>query len=289
MNNIFLSILNKKFGTNFKNTEDILLNIEKFMETSPENENKFLRLKTKRLIAKAISSSCYETFTVSYTKQSVKVEANFYWGEEKSTPAGTGYCELSLSQIFPDQFMTAEEKFTKMEDCARSKALSKAMTNAGIGLGFDIEEPEEVSIGVTLSENTEKPQSETSESGLPKPTPKRGRPRKNPEEAVKEPQILPRQEEEPPVKMIQEEEKAEAEGKEEQLTLSLNESNSTPNELELAFNAVADVGNYKGLTLREIYANNPKNLIFLMNRSETCRKEAAIIVASDAELLKLTQ
>lgn len=275
-----LNVLNKKFGTNFS-AKDLLSNITVFAEKSEDSEEQFLRLEIKRLIAKAISFSCYETFEVSYpSPERVKVEAKFFWKSEDVNPAGIGFCELFLGQIFPDQFLSNEERLSKLEDCARSKALSKALTNAGIGLGLNFNEPEDIVAPVPMAKEPEIPK-EFSESGLPKPTGKRGRPRKNPEPVIQEKvaeevvkEESPQENLAPTPEPVQE-------------VLDIPMPAKVDSRLEAAYNAVADIGNYKGKTLKEIYEVAPKNLIFLANRASAVAEEAKIIIASDKELIAL--
>lgn len=120
---------------------------------------------------------------------------------------------------------------------------------------------------------------EYSQLGLPVPKPKRGKPKT--EKTVEPTETMDNQ--------INESEISESEYK----TEIAEGYEETPEGflmmLDLAKSQVSDIGNFKGMTLGEIYSTNPKHILFLIRNSnlERVREGAISIMKRDPELTRI--
>ncbi len=274
----FLGKVMKEQGCPYdiRTTEDIIQNLY-YLSKEDNKGSRYIPLQYKRVLEKLIFGAFNTSFEYEDGKDvyfekidgTLICTANVYWvqfidGQKKIL--GHGFHSMALSEVMSGIFMTDEERKAKWKSTVIGGAKSRALHDGGIGLEFygDIFAPEinldeaETKDDSKNTSSEEKDNNEYSASGLPIPKAKRrGRPKKETENDVTD--------------------------------ISKNKDTENVNiSIEKARNTCADIGNYKGLTLGEIYEVAPKNLIFLLNNSKNkdVISSAKVIVRADKELLE---
>jgi len=269
--------------------EDVLENLF-YLSKEDGRGSRYIPLQYKRIIEKLVCGMFNSTLEykdkedVYFEKvgDTVVCNANVYWvkylDDGTRIVLGHGFNCLSLAEVLPGLFMSDAERASKWKATCIGGAKSRALYEGGIGLEFygDIFLPEvnldEAEVMPKEAKEEEKapseikstPKAEYSATGMPIPQPKRGRPTKKEKEQteVSEPEV-------PVNKETVETEPVKAE---------------IP--LEVAKSFKADIGNYNGMSLGEIYDTAPKNLAFLARNSSNpdVVSAAKVLISSDPEL-----
>lgn len=229
----------------------------------------YLPLQIKKMLAYIVDPDYRIEYAVEKTETACTVEAFFYWSD-KETAAGRGFVKRYLNQIFPNNSLSAEERESIFEATVRGQALSRAITDAGIGLQlagdcFDLS-----------------PDIQESEEAAAKDEKKT---------AAQMPQIPPQKKVvASPIKDVASS-AVEAATDGETVATEKTVSENVPKEpsptvdLTEAYKAVADVGTFKGYLLGDIYKTNPLNIAWLANNQASKVSDAARLIAlSDAHL-----
>lgn len=99
-----------------------------------------LRLDVKRMLAFIADPMAEMTYEITKGTDNLGeyaiANAVFKWSDGGY---GRGYAKRYLSQIFPTESMTSEERSSVWEKAVISSAMSEAYTNAGIGLEFRVD------------------------------------------------------------------------------------------------------------------------------------------------------
>lgn len=257
----------KKKGVNTDGSiESVIDNLGCLVENT--GETAYLPLPIKKLLAKAISIRSFIKYETTSGDGWVTVEALFYWGPEETTPAGSGKVKMYLEQIASDAFRTESERDAMLEATARGRAATRALSDAGIGLQYfgDITEPE---LG-----DPEPPV----EPDIPEITPQAEKKKGRPKKAVETPQ--PDDQIPEAVTSVSSMPSAEDLGP----AIYSHPKKVSSMSLEEAFSKVADMGNCKDRTLKEIYEKQPRNLVWLRNNGSTLTEALEVIMASDKDL-----
>lgn len=258
--------------------ETILSNMRYLAKES--GGNMWLPFTTKRILEKVICGYTNTAFefndgTDVYFEtigENTVCVANVYWVQYDEQGGkrvlGHGFHCLPLTGVIPSEAMTTAKRVSLWKALTIGAAKSRALYEGGIGLEFygdmlltelDFDEVETEAVGedddATKITSEKKDSTVTySESGMPIPQPKKKRPKKDKESE--------------PV--------AETPTSEETQSMSYDFANGIK----------ADVGNYSGMTLGEIYDVAPKNLIFLARNSKNADvvTAATVIIKSDKDL-----
>lgn len=269
-----------------KTEEDVLDNMY-YLSKEDGRGSRYIPLQYKRMIEKIVCGLFNSTLEYN-DKEDVYFEkigntvvctANVrfvtYNEDGTSKVLGRGFHQLTLDEVLPGVFLSDAERVSKWKAMTLGGAKSRALYDAGIGLEFygDIFMPEinldenEITPEETKETSEKKrkvnPEATYTESGMPIPQPKKGRPKK--EAATTEAPV------ETPTTSVEDKKSSALES-----TMDIN----------IAKAIKADVGNYAGMTLGQIYETAPKNLIFLARNSssEEVVNAAKVIITSDPEL-----
>lgn len=287
-----------------KDEEDVLSNLY-YLSKEDNRGSRYLPLQYKRIVEKLICGMFNSAFEYS-DKEDVYYEkigntvlccANVRWvqyAEDGSKKVlGHGFHALTLSEVFPGTFMSDEDRISKWKSTVIGGAKSRALYDGGIGLEFygDVFAPEE-----NLDENDhsseKKEEKKTrkrkakdedktySESGMPIPKAKRAE--AEPEEKAKEePETKDEPKDEPETAVFTPVETP--------VTEAVPENPKKEYSLEQAKEVIADIGNYKGVSLGEIYEKVPRNILFLARKSndDDVRAAALTIIESDENLKEI--
>lgn len=279
-------------------TEEDVLNNLFYLSKEDNRGSRYIPLQYKRMIEKLVCGAFNSTLEykdkedVYFEKvgDTVVCNANVYWvkylDDGTRVVLGHGFHSMTLAEVLPGVFMSDAERASKWKSTTIGGAKSRALYDGGIGLEFygDIFMPEinldeqEIAVKEEVKAPSEKksakPDVVYSETGMPIPQPKRGRPKK-----VEEAEVKPSSEitdvSEPVVnETVTEVEKP------------VKTSNAEEMSVGFAKSLKADVGNYAGMPLGEIYEIAPKNLVFLARNSvnKDVAHAATIIIRSDKEL-----
>jgi len=118
--------------------ESILHNMSFLAETvkSFDEENKYLPLNTKKMLAYLLSPTNRVEYVVRRGDNWVECEASFYESETSTAPSGKGFAKSFRSQVYKGSYLSDEERESCLEAYVRGRAASRAYTDAGIGLQF---------------------------------------------------------------------------------------------------------------------------------------------------------
>ncbi len=297
----YLRMLSKKIeskgGPRCASLDEIIENILFLGEKTEDTF--YLSLQDKKMIAFLFAPQNRLEYRVERTETSVAVEALFYWEPEDVNPAGVGFVKMVNSQVDQELFVTDEIRNTKLEAIARGRAASRALYDAGIGMEFygDIIAPEEYENSIAKAEagsETEKtPPTTRIQVEASEPTkdidvqPALPVPKRNKKKATA-PTPQPYKEkyaaagdnggEESDTEPV------EAEAHSPAPAADLAPTAGAEIALNDAYEAIADIGNHHGETLKDIYEKYPKNLVFLVNKGSNVRDEALAIIRSNPEL-----
>lgn len=229
----------------------------------------YLPLQIKKMLAYIIDPDYRIEYTVEKTENSCTVEAFFYWSD-KENAAGRGFVKRYLTQIFPNNSLSAEERESVFEATVRGQALSRAITDAGIGLQLagdcfdlspDIQETEEVT---TKSEKK-------SDAPMPQIPPQKKPIISQAEDAVSS--------------VAEVSNGVDTATTEKKVRENVPKDSSPTVNLTESFKAVADVGTYKGYLLGDIYKKAPLNIAWLANnQASKVSGDARAIALSDPHL-----
>lgn len=279
-------------------TEEDVLNNLFYLSKEDNRGSRYIPLQYKRMIEKLVCGAFNSTLEykdkedVYFEKvgDTVVCNANVYWvkylDDGTRVVLGHGFHSMTLEEVLPGVFMSDAERASKWKSTTIGGAKSRALYDGGIGLEFygDIFMPE-----INLDEQetvlqeekkapsekkSAKPEAVYSETGMPIPQPKRGRPAKKTEEPVAE------------VKTITEPETVKEVVTEVVETVKETEPANSDMSVGFAKSLKADVGNYAGMPLGDIYEIAPKNLVFLARNSSSkdVAKAATLIIRADKEL-----
>lgn len=279
----FLARAMKEAGcpNNIRTSEDVIKN-QYYLSKEDSRGSRYIPLQYKRILEKLILGMFNSTFEYK-DKEDVYFEkigdvliccANVYLvtympsGERKVL--GHGFHSLSFDEVMPGQFLSEAERVSKWKSTVIGGAKSRALYDAGIGLEFygDIFAPEENLDDEELIQASEKKKASQkkdirySDDGMPIPSPKKAPKASKADKTVAE-VIEPKAE-----------------------NVESNSSKEPFMDLEVAKAMIADVGNYKGMSLGEIYDSQPAFICFLARKSasEEVIKAALAIIESDTEL-----
>lgn len=265
-----------------------------------------LPLEIKRMVAFIVSPSHYITYDTKRDGDYLTVTASLFWTPNDLLPAGVGFVRSNINNFGSYDWTTSPEtKECQFEAALRGSAATRAYYDAGIGLGFGDELPDpevvEKKKSNTDLDNIPDPQAAKTAKGGKKP----GRPPKtntektdngssadqvNGSKGSQEPRAssLTEGETTDPTNIAKAEIKKETVEKE---SFPLEGTPSTDNApsytLEEALNTRADMGAYKGYTLREILESKPKGLIWLFNKNSAVKEQVLIVIKSDLEVYSL--
>ena len=299
----------KNAGCSCENLEDVLKNVRVLAkeQTKYGDEKTFwLDLSTKKMIAKAIDPDCRIEIPfneIHRNKDTLMVNAYFYWGDSEHY-AGRGFARRSLSDIVSREnadSITASKIETEFEALVMGAAITRAYTDAGIGLELYADGFEELFSLVEEQEaedilDRKKEQFDKAVPDVPSHEEKKKRTKKAEEKTVQTKAVEPvmpkpvteqefEQEELPfgkePVEAVPVED--EAPTTLEPPTATLEEAPSAMI-LEEAYKTVADTGIFKGQKLSAIYKSRPINLIWLVNADAKCKDACLAIINQDPTL-----
>lgn len=283
-------------GGHVENPEEIWDNltylaqeVQKFGET-----RLFLPLQVKKMLAYIVDPDNYVEYQVNSDENSCTVEARLYW-TGSSYPSGVGFVKRYVNQIFPNNSMSPEERLSIMESTVRGLALSRAITDAGIGMhlygdcfDFNVEALEK--------DEAEKEINKEAEKKVPNiPSAEEKKVQRLAAKAAKE-----KAERKPQEEMTEAMDAAVAVPVEVPKVTAVAEDNTLHDEkepekdevyvssmsIEEARKAVADKGALAGNTLGVIFDKKPLNLIWLINNHSAVSDAAMALVESDDELKK---
>ncbi|MCR5723435.1 MAG: hypothetical protein K6G72_13970 [Lachnospiraceae bacterium] len=301
----------KNAGCPCDNFDDVLKNVRVLAkeQTKYGDEKAFwLDLSTKKMIAKAIDPDCRIEIPfneIHRNKDTLMVTAYFYWGDSEHY-AGRGFARRSLTDIVSREnadAITASKIETEFEALVMGAAITRAYTDAGIGLELYADGFEELFSLVEEQEaedilDRKKEQFDKAVPDVPSHEEKKKRTRKaaekpapvttsEPETPTPTPVVEQKfeQEELPfgkePVETVSEE--VEAPTTSETPTATLAEEPSAIS-LEEAYETVADTGVFEGQKLSAIYRSRPINLIWLVNAEAKCKDACLAIIDQDPAL-----
>ena len=299
----------KNAGCSCENLEDVLKNVRVLAkeQTKYGDEKTFwLDLSTKKMIAKAIDPDCRIEIPfneIHRNKDTLMVTAYFYWGDSEHY-AGRGFARRSLSDIVSREnadSITASKIETEFEALVMGAAITRAYTDAGIGLELYADGFEELFSLVEEQEaedilDRKKEQFDKAVPDVPSHEEKKKRTKKAEEKTVQTKAVEPvmpkpvteqefEQEELPfgkePVEAVPIEDEAPTTF--EPPTATLEEAPSAML-LEEAYKTVADTGIFKGQKLSAIYKSRPINLIWLVNADAKCKDACLAIINQDPAL-----
>ena len=282
INQNYIEFLGKAMKENgcpnyIRSAEDVLKN-QFYLSKEDIRGSRFISLQYKRILEKLILGMFNSSFEYK-DREDVYFEkigdvliccANVYLvtytqsGERRVL--GHGFHSLSFDEVMPGQFLSESERISKWKSTVIGGAKSRALYDAGIGLEFygDIFAPEENLDDEEIIQASEKKKASSkkdamySDDGMPIPAPRR---------PVAETSVVPIAEV-PEADTVVEPEVEDV------------------MDLEIAKAIIADVGNYKGMTLGQIYETNPAFIIFLARKSlsPNVTKAAVTLINSDENL-----
>ena len=277
---IFLNQAMKENGCphEINDVEGILANL-RYLARIDDKGTSYMPLQYKRIIEKLVCGLFNSAFEYE-DKKDVYFErigeytvccANVYWvqycDDGSRRVLGHGFHSISVDDVISSSFNDKASALAKIKATAIGSAKSRALYDGGIGLEFygDVFMPE-----LNIDEKEGKAPAETKKisgsdheekdytaSGLPNPTPKRGRKKKEADPVISEARE----------------------------SASAAESKPEPAmSMEVARSLKADCGNFSGMTLGEIYENAPRALVFLVRNSSNTDviNAARMIIKSDA-------
>lgn len=259
----------------------------------------YLPLQIKKMLAYIADPDYRIEYKVEKSENICTVEAFFYWGD-RDIPAGSSFVKRFVSQIYPDNSMTAEGRESVFEVTVRGLAASRAITDAGIGLQFygdcfdmspDKQEEAETAelerqkaegkVPDIPSNNDKKVASAAKgkKTDVSKPVPEIA-PETAVNETVEEKTVAEKE------SLSQTVETA-SEPIPEQPVITGEEVNSEEVDLTDAFAQIADKGTFAGYSLKDIYEKMPLNIAWLANKEDSAVRSAARKIAlSDPNLEK---
>lgn len=266
----------------FDNLDALCEKVEKWGQ-----EKQFIPLKYKKMLATALDCDHRIEYRVNKTDSWCEVEALFYWSDCE-TPTGTGFVRMHITQIAPYDSMTTEERLSLLETTCRGAAATRAISDAGIGAGYygDIEENSYMEANeVKALESALDSEMEQKVPNIKSKEEKKREKREKPSVKDSEPETIPVEEpDEQPVQNFQVFSEALKTISEIPEEIEPEPQTEAIIDLEEAFSAIADIGICAGNTLKVIYEANPKQLIWLANRSPSVSDYAKAIIMSDDEL-----
>lgn len=267
----------------WENLEYLTTEVQNFDEVK-----RYLPLQVKKILLFLMDPKHHKEFTVIRENGCISCECKIYW-EGETTPAGIGFVKRYLSQIFPTQGMTSEERDSVIESSCRSLALSQAITDAGIGLQFNGEAFDSM-MEKMEKEDFERLQERKNSAKVPDvpPTTKAIATAKKKEEKAQIPHVAA---EPTPLPEPKKEEKILAEEKVETpvtpATLVEKPEEPTHTEgmsVEEARKQIADIGTYAGNDLGVLFDKAPKALIWLVNADSKVKDACMVLINSDEHL-----
>lgn len=124
-------------GGHIESAEDIWLNL-KYLATATMSygeEKFFMSLQIKKILAFILDPDYRIEYEVTKTETECTVTASFYWADSDK-PAGQGFVKRFVTQIFPNESMTHEERESIFESTVRGLAATRAISDAGIAMHF---------------------------------------------------------------------------------------------------------------------------------------------------------
>lgn len=249
----------------------------------------YLPLQIKKMLAFVADPDYSVDFTVQETDEYCAVEAKVFWSGS-TTAAGTGFVKRYLSQIFPADSMSPDERKAQIEATVRGLALSRAITDAGIGLHlygdcFDFNESKlEESEAEKSLENSVKnkvPQIPSAEEKKAKAlAAKAEKAKTETAAAVNVPKVTATAPTTETENNVSSEDIVEAKEAGKKPAVSTKNTMS----IEDARKQVADKGTYAGHELGVIFDKKPLNLIWLINNGSAVSGAARVLVESDEDL-----
>lgn len=229
----------------------------------------YIPLSTKETLVRFVDPDVRFEYETKFSEQgAVQVICRLYWSDCE-TPSGTGICTRYLSSIFRGDSLSEEERREKWVKTVMSIARGGAIRDAMAISAYDFDETErqnraeEEEILRRNVAKAAKKSKKTAVESAPVPIP----------ESVTDAatDTLPFEEEK-----VEKEEKEPASAKESEVS----------DEIAAARDTVADLGQFKGYPLGEIYDKNPKGLLWLINRGSAVSEQARVLVLADEELAK---
>lgn len=229
----------------------------------------YIPLSTKETLVRLVDPDVRFEYETKFSEQgAVQVICRLYWSDCE-TPSGTGICTRYLSSIFRGDSLSEEERREKWVKTVMSIARGGAIRDAMAISAYDFDETErqnraeEEEILRRNVAKAAKKSKKTAVESAPVPIP----------ESVTDAatDTLPFEEEK-----VEKEEKEPASAKESEVS----------DEIAAARDTVADLGQFKGYPLGEIYDKNPKGLLWLINRGSAVSEQARVLVLADEELAK---
>jgi len=274
--------------------EELLLHMDALTEeyTSLGETRFYLPLSIKKEIAHLL-----DPFHALFTKE-IKWYNNgevcaatvcFKWSEAPAECVVDGFAKLRYEDILKNSALSREERLAKVEEFAIGLAQSRALANAGIGCQFletaelETQQMEEE----ILKQIDEQKATENLPTHLSSTPTTKSKPKQTSKKTTKAAETT--KEEEPTSATICEEIDGQAalsfESQDEDERPTPTQTSSLPlGSLEQAYEAVADIGNMKGISLGEIYHSRKYFLVWLVNNNSAVSAEALQIIESDKEL-----
>lgn len=297
LSNHYITLLCKMIsekGVNAKNLEDIFDNLPllatKVMHYG--EESMYLNLNMKKMLAKALDPGMRITFkVVERTKTDIAVEAFLYWSDETNY-AGYGFAKRSLETLVTNDY-EAKKLEASFEALVKGSAASRALTDAGIGLEFYCDEFDDLLKEMESKDHEKlievKEEKKPTKKMVPDVPSNEERKKKRLSETVH----MPKDDREVPNDIdflspkIEPNETKPLLNSEKIETKEVHSSTNESVELINAKKAICDVGDFKGQTLGDIFANN-KRLLVKLARDPECSvsEQAKVIVISDGTYAK---
>ena len=280
------------------------------VETYGKKKN-YLPIHYKKIYAFLVSDDNTIKYIVTKEGDALKVEALFYWNKTDEIPSGVGMVKMTPDMVSQNQFLSASGREANLEALCRGMAVSRAITDAGIGLQFNADivdgefDGEDNNNDSSAPHNSSGEPSSTTEAKSKKAAPKAEMPEIPAEtplgKVLKEMKPVPVT----PAKVTAPEEKPEpkAETSEPKVEKPIEETPKAEEKLLAtekktdekatetmntsdAFKLIADKGTYAGYSLLDIYNKTPNTIVWLYKNtgSKEVKEACAVIIKMDSVL-----